>query len=142
MHRAGQARTQRPAQTVKALRRCADCGGPFNRGGRTELARARSGVGGVGELPHPRGCPLTLPCEVARCSRCQGYGHVSRGSAHTGKKDACWRCGGASQVTKECMTPPRCLTCANRGKKDVARASGSGSCPVFRAELRRLRGGK
>ena len=32
-------------------------------------------------------------------------------------------------------------TCADRGEKDVAHASGSGSCPIFRAELRRLRGG-
>ena len=38
--------------------------------------------------------------------------------------------------------PPRCLTCADRGEKDVAHASGSGSCPIFRAEFRRLRGGK
>ena len=34
------------------------------------------------------------------------------------------------------------LTCADRGEKDVAHASGSSSCPIFRAELRRLRGGK
>ena len=39
-------------------------------------------------------------------------------------------------------TPPRCPTCADRGQKGGAHASGSGSCPIFRAELRRLRGGK
>ena len=33
-----------------------DCGGPFNRGGRSELARARWAKGGVGELPHTRAC--------------------------------------------------------------------------------------
>ena len=34
------------------------------------------------------------------------------------------------------------LICADRGEKDVAHASRSGSCPIFRAELRWLRGGK
>ena len=36
----------------------------------------------------------------------------------------------------------RCQTCADRGEKDFAHASGSGSCPIFRVKLRRLRGGK
>ena len=45
-------------------------------------------------------------------------------------------------MAKECKAPPRCLTCADRGEKDFGHASGSGSCPVFREELRRLRGGR
>ena len=45
-------------------------------------------------------------------------------------------------MAKKCKAPPRCLTCADRDEKDVAYASGSGTCPVFRAELQRLRGGK
>ena len=45
-------------------------------------------------------------------------------------------------VAKECKAPHRCLTCADRGEKDVAHASGSSSGPVFRAEFRRLRDGK
>ena len=80
--------------------------------------------------------------EVARCISCQGCGHVSRGCTLPGRKDACWRCGNASHVTKECNAPPSCLNCADRGEKDVTHASGSGFCPVFRAELRRLWGGK
>ena len=59
-----------------------------------------------------------------------------------GRKDARWKCGGASHVAKECKAPPQCLTCTDRGEKDVAHASWGGSCPIFRAELRRLRGGK
>ena len=38
--------------------------------------------------------------------------------------------------------PPRCLTCTDRGEKDVAHVSGSGPCPAFRAELQKLRSGK
>ena len=30
----------------------------------------------------------------------------------------------------------------DKGEKDIAHVSGSGSCPVFREELRRLRGRK
>ena len=67
---------------------------------------------------------------------------MSRGCALPRRKGACCRCGGASHVAKEYNDPPRCLTYADRVEKDVAHASGSGSCPLFRAELRRLRGGK
>ena len=82
-------------------------------------------------------CRIREHVEVSRCFRCQGYGHVSRGCTLPG-----WRCGGASHVAKECKAQPKCLTCADRGEKDVAHASGSGSCTIFRAELGRLRGGK
>ena len=87
-------------------------------------------------------CCIREHVEVVRCFRCQGYGHVSRGCTLPARKDACWRCGGASHVAKECKASPRCLTCTDRGEKDVAYASGSGSGPICRAELRRLRGGK
>ena len=63
-------------------------------------------------------CRIREHAEVARCFRCLGYGHMSRG----------------------CKTTPRCLTCLDRGDKDITHVSGGGSCPVFREELRRLRG--
>ena len=93
-------------------------------------------VGSVGWV----NCRIRKHVEVARCFRCQGYGHVSHGCALPDRKDACWRCEGASHVAKECKTPPRCLTCADRGEKDVAHASESGSCPIFRAQLREREG--
>ena len=84
-------------------------------------------------------CRIREHVVVAQGFRCQVYGHVSRGCTLPGIKDACWRCGGASHVGQECKEPPRCLTCADRGEKYLAYASGSGSCPIFRAELQRLR---
>ena len=53
VNHAGQARPRGPVQAVQALRRCVDCGDPFNRGRRSELARARYAEGGMGEVPHP-----------------------------------------------------------------------------------------
>ena len=46
-------------------------------------------------------CRIREHVEVARCFRCQGYGRVLRGCTLPGRKDACWRCGGASHVAKE-----------------------------------------
>ena len=43
-------------------------------------------------------CRIREHVEVAGCFRCQGYGHVSRGCTLSRRKDACWRCGGASHV--------------------------------------------
>ena len=43
---------------------------------------------------------------------------------------------------EEVVAPPRCLTCTDKGKKDVAHVTGSGFCPVFRKEHLKLRGGK
>ena len=78
--------------------------------------------------------------EVAQCFRCLGYGHGSRGCSNPDRKNSCWRCGIAGHVARSCKATPRCLTCLNRGDKEIAHVSGGGSCPVFREELRRLRG--
>ena len=85
-------------------------------------------------------CRIREHAEVARCFRCLGYGHGSRGCSNPDRKNACWRCGGTGHLAKSCKAPPRCLTCEDRGDKEVAHVSGSGSYRAFREELRRLRG--
>ena len=85
-------------------------------------------------------CRIREHVEVAHCFRCLGYGHGSRGCSNPARKNACWRCGATGHLARSCKAPPRRLTCADRGDKEVAHVSGSGSCPVFREELRRLRG--
>ena len=87
-------------------------------------------------------CRIREHAEVAWCFRCLGYGHMSRGCSIPDRKGACWKCSAAGNVAKDCRTPLRCLAYFDRGEKDIAHVSGSGSCPVFREELRRLRGGK
>ena len=62
-------------------------------------------------------CRIREHVEDARCFRCQGCGHVSRGCAFPGGKNAYWRCGAASHVAKECKAPPRCLIALIGAKK-------------------------
>ena len=62
-----------------------------------------------------------------------GYG--SRGCCNLDRKNACWRCGATGHLARSCKATPRCLTCLDRGDKDIAHVSGGGSCPVFREEL-------
>ena len=76
----------------------------------------------------------------ARCFRCFGCGHGNRGCGSPDRKNACLRCGTTGHLARSCKAPPRCLACLDRGAKDIAHVSGGGSCPVFREELRRLRG--
>ena len=127
MHRAGQARPRDQCRLYKRL------GGLAEADARSLLGLGRLRVGWVN-------CCIREYVEVARCFRCQGYGHVLRDCTLPGRKDACWSCGGGSHVAKECKAPPRCLNCADRGEKDIAYAWGSRFCAIFRAELRRLRG--
>ena len=84
-------------------------------------------------------CRIREHAEVARCFRCLGYGYGSRGCSNPDRKNSCWRCGVEGHMTRICKATPRCLTCLDKGDKDIAHVYGVGSCPVFRKELRRLR---
>ena len=83
---------------------------------------------------------LALDRPVTRCFRWLGYGHGSQGCGNPDRKNACWRCGTTGHLARSCKASPKCLTCLDRGDKDIAHVSGSGCCPVFREELWRLRG--
>ena len=85
-------------------------------------------------------CRIRKHVEFAKCIRCFGYGHGSRGCSNPDRKDACWRCGTTGHLARNCKAQPRCLVCSDRGDKDVAHVSGIGFCLVFRKEFRRLRG--
>ena len=85
-------------------------------------------------------CRVREHVEVARCFRCFVYDHGSQGCSNPDRKNAYWRCSATGHLARSCKAPPRCLTCVDRGDKDIAHVSGSGCCPVFREQLRRLRG--
>ena len=78
--------------------------------------------------------------KITRYFRCLGYGHGSRGYNNPDKKDACWRCGTTGHLARSCKAPPRCLMFFDRSDKDITHVSGLSLLPVFREELRRLRG--
>ena len=69
------------------------------------------------------------------------YGYKPRSCSNPDRKNACWRCEAAGHVAtlKVALEVPDML---RQGEKYVAHVFGGGSCPVFREELRRLRGGK
>ena len=56
-------------------------------------------------------CRIREHAEVARCYRCLGYGHGSRGCSNPDRKSACWRCSATGHLARGCKAPPRCLTC-------------------------------
>ena len=85
-------------------------------------------------------CRIREHAQVAPCFRCLGYGHGSRGCGNPDRKNSYRRCGTTGHLARSCKAPPSCLTCLDKGQKDIAHVSGGGPCPVFREELQRLRG--
>ena len=81
-------------------------------------------------------CRIREHAEVARCFRCLGYGYGSWGCGNPDRKNACWRCGTTRHLARSCKAPPRCLTCLDRGDKDIAHVPCGGSCPVFKKSFR------
>ena len=76
-------------------------------------------------------CRVREHVEIARCFRCLGYSHRSRGCGNHDRKNACWGRGITGKLARCCKAPPRCLMCLNRGDKDIAHVSGGVSYPVI-----------
>ena len=56
-------------------------------------------------------CRIHENVEVARCFRCLGYGHGSRGCCNPDGKNACRKCEAKTNLARSCKATPRCLTC-------------------------------
>ena len=54
-------------------------------------------------------CRIREHAEVARCFRCLGYGHGSRGCCNPDRRNSCWRCGVAGHMARSCKATPNCL---------------------------------
>ena len=76
-------------------------------------------------------CCIHEHAGVARCFRYRGCSHGSRSCSDCSRKHASWRCGTTGHWSRSCKAPLSCLTCLDRGKRDIAHVSGEGSCPVF-----------
>ena len=59
-------------------------------------------------------CRVREHVEVARCFRCLGYGHGSRGCGYPDRKNAYWRCGTTGHFARSCKAPLSCLTCLEK----------------------------
>ena len=55
-------------------------------------------------------CRIREHAEVARCFRCLGYGHGSRGCGNPDRKNACWKCSTTGHFSSSCKARSWCLT--------------------------------
>jgi hypothetical protein len=78
---------------------------------------------------------------VARCFKCQGFGHEARMCSGPDRRDNCHMCGGAGHKANTCSAAPRCFVCADlapeEGKAavDINHVAGRNGCVVY-AQLR------
>lgn len=73
----------------------------------------------------------TLP--PVRCFRCQAFGHNSRICTALDRTGACWRCGEADHLMKDCVAgEDRCLACEMAGLSKTSHKPGSGACAARR----------
>ncbi|XP_016656167.1 zinc finger CCHC domain-containing protein 13-like [Acyrthosiphon pisum] len=75
--------------------------------------------------------PRTLLPE--RCFRCQAFGHNSRSCTAEDRTGACWKCGVAGHLMKDCAEgDDRCVACETAGLPKVSHKPGSGACAARR----------
>lgn len=87
-----------------------------------------------------RSCRVIDHTRVARCYRCQRYGHVKKHCRS--EKDVCVHCGGAGHVAAQCRkrdSPPQCVNCRNSsGNVAKAHRADSTVCPARAKALGRM----
>lgn len=79
-------------------------------------------------------CYMEPRVVVRRCRRCWGYGHNDGNCQETDRSKQCFKCGETGHNRKECQNNDKCPLCNTEGH-----AAGSGSCPIFRSNLARIR---
>ncbi|XP_043474822.1 uncharacterized protein LOC122506601 [Leptopilina heterotoma] len=84
-------------------------------------------------------CRIRSRVEVERCHKCLSYGHIARVCRGPDRSKACWKCGSLDHSHKNCAGESHCTTCEDKGIKETKHAPGSGSCPVYREELKKLK---
>ncbi|XP_043464407.1 uncharacterized protein LOC122499895 [Leptopilina heterotoma] len=84
-------------------------------------------------------CRIRPRVEVDRCFRCLCYGHLSKACQKPDRSKVCWKCGSPDHSHKDCKNKPVCLTCVDKGEKEINHNPGTGSCPIYKEELRKLR---
>ena len=125
-----QARPRGSLQAVQTLRRCKAAMVRLAEADAQSLLRlGKLGVGWVlRSMPRLPGATAARDMAMSRVAARALSETILAGGAVT------------RPIKPRSVWPPRCLTCADRGEKEVAHVSGSGSCLAFRAELQKLRG--
>ncbi|XP_057671194.1 uncharacterized protein LOC130902923 [Diorhabda carinulata] len=79
-------------------------------------------------------CQVKLHTTVARCYKCQGYGHTSKNCNGPDRSALCWRCGKPGHKAANCKDQPECCLCKELGTTadGLRHSTGSYKCKVSR----------
>ena len=82
-------------------------------------------------------CRIRRRATPSRCFKCLGFGHMAQNCRGPDRSSLCFRCGKPGHTFKRCQQEPHCILCENTEPKptDLAHASGTGKCRVFREAL-------